>query len=99
MSGMSGLLNIRSEAFFTLAENPTLLLDAAEGPFDGVIEEDAFGNAKGGHLWGRLEIALWDFPELAFRLMLKAHFDLGRHGKYSQVITSYLVLFCTPYKV
>lgn len=44
------------------------------------IEDDAFGDVSGGKLWYRLHIALADFPEMAFRLMIKSAFDSGQDG-------------------
>lgn len=46
-----------------------------------VIEDNVFGNVAGGSLWGALDIALPDFPEGAFRLLLKAHFDIFSTSK------------------
>jgi hypothetical protein len=44
------------------------------------LEQNAFGNVDGGALWTTMDMPTTDFPEGAFRLLLKTHFDKGHHG-------------------
>ena len=64
----------------SVAIGATLILSRGDDERSGVIEDDAFGNVAGGKLWGELQVALWAFPEGAFRLMLKQGYDLGLSG-------------------
>ena len=81
-----------------------------------IFETNAFGNVDGGQLWDVLDISItnyWTkgFPEEAFRLLLKSHFNKGHKSKFKVIIklglkvTVYLVeilscnfrtLFCKP---
>ena len=46
------------------------------------IEDNAFGDVDGGELWGEIMAQLPDFPEGAFRIMLKSNLDLGQRGRW-----------------
>ena len=68
-----------------------------------IYESNAFGNVDGGQLWDTLDIGASaygisnGFPEEAFRLLLKSHFDKGHESKY---ILMHIVLaqpICTHY--
>ncbi|XP_059087124.1 uncharacterized protein LOC131883628 [Tigriopus californicus] len=79
MNDMNKDIALRSKALqITTTQLPHLFFTTLP---DGqsVIEDDAFGDVSGGELWGFLEGQFMDFPEGAFRLLLKSHFD-----KYSQ---------------
>jgi hypothetical protein len=77
-----GAMTFRENAFFlTSAHMPSMDFYFYGDESDFVIEENAFGNVDGGELWGRLNLQIPDFPELAFRLMLKSHFDRGSQSE------------------
>ena len=48
------------------------------------FEDNAFGNVDGGQLWSSLAVALDEFREGTFRLMLKAKFDKSADGKVTR---------------
>merc|ERR1711973_212687 len=52
-----------------------------------IFETNAFGNVDGGQLWDILDISITNyrtkgFPEEAFRLLLKSHFNKGHKSKF-----------------
>ena len=56
-----------------------------------IFETNAFGNVDGGQLWDVLDLAItnyWTkgFPEEAFRLLLKSHFNKGHTSKFKVII-------------
>eukprot|EP00095_Tigriopus_kingsejongensis_P000591 maker-scaffold95_size379157-snap-gene-0.24 protein:Tk00591 transcript:maker-scaffold95_size379157-snap-gene-0.24-mRNA-1 annotation:"hypothetical protein ASPNIDRAFT_182707" len=72
---MNAKIVLRSKGLHIRSENfPQLVFNSLPGG-QGEIEFDAFGDVSGGQLWGTLEGNFVDFPEGAFRLMLKSHFD------------------------
>ena len=76
LRNMSSNFHLGNNVFHLTAKTrPTLDLSLADNVGVSMVDENAFGNVDGGELWGRLNIALQDFPEGAFRLMIKSHFD------------------------
>ena len=78
-------LTIKSNAFHTTSPlHKTLEMTPSKNV---IFESNCFGNVDGGQLWDVLDIATNGFgehvfPEDAFRLLLKAHFDKGHKSKY-----------------
>ena len=61
-----------------------------------IFESNCFGNVDGGQLWDVLDIATNGFgehvfPEGAFRLLLKAHFNKGHKSKYIYIKVLYFI--------
>ena len=82
MLNMNASLTLKSNGFhITSMLRPSLELSFLDSGAAAVIEDNAFGNVVGGKLWGKMDMAVPDFPEGAFRLMLKAHFDLFSESK------------------
>ena len=82
MLDMNSGLALKPNAFHITSMNkPALALTFLDGGVSATIEDNAFGNVVGGKLWGRMDMNVPDFPEGAFRLMLKAHFDIFSESK------------------
>ena len=89
-------LTFKSNAFHTTSPlHKTLELISST---DVIFEPNTFGNVDGGVLWDILDIgtSLGDgFPEDAFRLLLKAHFDKGHKSELQN--TELCTELCTDY--
>ena len=83
LPGSSADLVLQENALHIKAKaRPELVFSAVNGTENNqVVEARAFGIGIGGEIFGRIVGAFPDFPELAFRLMLKSHFDKGTESK------------------
>ena len=89
--GSGDHLVVKPNGFHTTSKKNPKVLDISSfysGKVDDLLlEENAFGNVDGGELWEVMNIATSDFPEDAFRLLLKAHFDKGHTSNNSEAVS------------
>jgi hypothetical protein len=83
LTGSGDNLTIQSNGLHTKSAMPNSVFISSNNQQFGVtlkLEQNAFGNVDGGALWTMLFMPTTDFPEGAFRLLLKTHFDKGHQS-------------------